>query len=92
MAEYALAVLALSMAGLPLVAVTEHIEGTALQQRRFEDRTAGVRRCPDCHRWGRHTEEAHTVDVGHVHVLTKDGACTPTCPHPDHRTEETPNA
>lgn len=34
--------------------MAEHIEGTALQQRRFEERTAGLRRCPDCHRWGRH--------------------------------------
>lgn len=34
------------------------------------------------------TEEAHTVDVGHVHVLAEPGgSCTPSCPHPDHRTE-----
>lgn len=39
------------------------------------------------------TEEAHTVDVGHVHVLTTPGGtCAPTCPHPHHRAEETPDA
>lgn len=39
------------------------------------------------------TKEAHTVDIGHVHVLTAPGGpCAPTCPHPHHRTEETPDA
>lgn len=38
-------------------------------------------------------EEAHTVDVGHVHVLTTPGGpCASICPHPDHRTEETRDA
>lgn len=27
----------------------------------------------------------HTIDVGPVHVHTDDGACPPSCPHPDHR-------
>ena len=27
----------------------------------------------------------HTVDIGHVHVLTEHGGpCVATCPHPDH--------
>lgn len=28
---------------------------------------------------------AHTIDIGHVHVLTDDrSTCRPDCPHPDH--------
>lgn len=30
-------------------------------------------------------DDARTIDVGYVHVLTEPGGpCVPTCPHPDH--------
>lgn len=62
---------------------------------RADEHVPGQKKCcPDC----THTaslpgsEEAHTVDVGFVHVLTEDGACTPTCPHPDHHPKGAPDA